>query len=155
MDSDLTAVDMDLVDAGLVASLITRLNCVSLWAAVVLRWQRVVRRRPRDQSASAGVDGSRTADGTAVQDGTARGVTHLLDMPRECVERGISVRTQRVLEMCRVAGAVSHVSQADTEQDQSLHVMIVNFVAFHCSYYFACICIVLYSFLRVRVMTEA
>ena len=83
-------------------------------------------RWPRDQSALVGVDGSSTADGSALQNGTVRGVARLLNMPRECMERCISVRTQCVLKVCRVADAVSYVSKADTEQDQSVYVMIIS-----------------------------
>jgi len=50
----------------------------------------------------------------------------MLNMPRERMECGISVWTQCVLKMCRVANSVSHVSEADTEQDQSVYVMIVS-----------------------------
>ena len=120
-----------------------------------LRLQHVVCRWPRDQSAFAGVDGSGSADGTAVQDGTVGGVAHMLDMPRERVERGVSVRTQRVLKMCGVADPVSHVSEADTEQDQSVYVMIASqprclvSAAFLLVYFARLYSFVQYSFLRV------
>jgi len=41
----------------------------------------------------------------------------MFDMSGERVERCISVWTQRMLQVCRVTDAVSHVSQANTEQD--------------------------------------
>ena len=62
-------------------------------ADIVCRW-------PRDQSTFAGVNGGSAADGTALQDGEARRVTHLLDMPRERMECCVSVWTQRVLQVC-------------------------------------------------------
>jgi len=50
----------------------------------------------------------------------------MLDMPGERMERCVSVWTQRLLKVCRVAGAMSHVSQANTEQDQPVYMMILS-----------------------------